>query len=129
VLLRGMIFRSNYTFNTQYRLEFSGSAIFGDVLHSDSPLYQTPSHRLRTDWVKSHQAWQIAAGLEYTFKQYRFEEGYDFTAPPDARFLLNARTEWKPENKGIHILLGAENLLNTYYRDYLNRMRYYLPEA
>ncbi|MDX1903967.1 MAG: TonB-dependent receptor [Thermonemataceae bacterium] len=52
---------------------------------------------------------------------------FDFMATPDAYFLIGAGIE-SDLKKRYHILFKTENLLNTSYRDYLNRWRYYANE-
>ncbi len=61
---------------------------------------------------------------EIIFNQY----GGDFAPPPPAYFLLGgmAGTMVKVFNKtDINISIKVDNLLNTKYRDYLNRFRYF----
>lgn len=54
----------------------------------------------------------------------------DFLAPPDAYFLLgiNFRTNWHLDHSKIKINFSVENALNTQYRDYLNRLRYFADD-
>jgi iron complex outermembrane receptor protein len=48
----------------------------------------------------------------------------DISTPPAAYHLCNAYTSISPINN-FEIMLSVNNLTNTVYRDYLNRMRYY----
>ncbi|HHP7237616.1 TonB-dependent receptor [Longibacter sp.] len=60
-------------------------------------------------------------------RQTRFPEGVDFAPPPDGYTLLDVslRTGWSWNGTPMSLQIGAENLLNTRYRDYLDRMRYF----
>ena len=51
----------------------------------------------------------------------------DFSLPPDAYYLLGAKFTIDIELGGNlwRIVLDGDNLLNTSYRDYLNRLRYF----
>lgn len=93
----------------------------------------------------------LATGLEasYTFRQYlapavitpaalmesrgeateifaSAENGFDFMAAPDGYFLLNLSSSI--EMGKFTYRLGVRNLLNTSYRDYTNRLRYFADE-
>ena len=52
---------------------------------------------------------------------------FDFMDAPDAYALVNVATGFtvKGNNVQYDIRLAAENLLNTTYREYTNRFRYY----
>ena len=69
---------------------------------------------------------QLQVGGRYTFER-TLTEGQDFVAPPPAYFLLDARLQTDtPLAAGtLRWTLRADNLLNTRYRDYLNRQRYF----
>lgn len=51
---------------------------------------------------------------------------FDFLAPPDGYFLLNASVG--AQINDFYISVEGRNLLNTNYRDYLNNMRYFADE-
>jgi len=70
-------------------------------------------------------------GLKQLLQQIRFPEGIDFLDPPDGYMLLQAKVGMTLPIAKKHTLslnLQGENLLNTSYRDYLNRFRYYADE-
>lgn len=68
--------------------------------------------------------------LVWTGRQNRIDESQDFLAPPESYSLLSAKTgtHIKFHNSILEISLFADNLLNTQYRDYLNRLRYFADE-
>jgi iron complex outermembrane receptor protein len=51
---------------------------------------------------------------------------FDFAAAPDGYFLVGARAGMRLGRTSLQ--LGVENLLNTTYRNYMNRFRYYMDE-
>ena len=55
---------------------------------------------------------------------------FDFMAPPQGYFLLNARIGFSVPGKRARydFLLSGDNLLNTSYREYTNRFRYYADD-
>lgn len=67
----------------------------------------------------------------YIFEQKNLLEEQDFLPPPPAYFLLNAKFSFQLDwNKtSVKFFLRGENLLNTRYRDYLNRLRYFGDDA
>jgi len=58
-------------------------------------------------------------------------QGQDFLAPPAAYFLLglNVATKIPLAEGGLQFSINVENVLNTRYRDYLNRLRYFSDEV
>ena len=66
----------------------------------------------------------------YVFKQNHLNANQDFLATPKAYFLLglSVSNHIHFEKSYIALQLGAENVLNQKYRDYLNRQRYYADE-
>ena len=54
----------------------------------------------------------------------------DFALPPPGYFLVGAETGMNLQlaNRPVSIILSGTNLLNTAYRDYLNRFRYFADE-
>ena len=63
----------------------------------------------------------------YVFKQENLNADQDYLPAPDGYFLLGASLSssfsWKETS--FKCSLNAENMLNTTYRDYLNRQRYF----
>ena len=66
----------------------------------------------------------------YVFQQTRIEESQDFLSPPDDYFLIGLQvgTNFEWQESSLKVSLRAENLMNTTYRDYLNRLRYFADE-
>lgn len=72
----------------------------------------------------------IKLGGEYVFRQSRISEEQDFLAPPDpyfiAQFRIGTHLQWS--DRKLELNLFVDNLFNTRYRDYLNRLRYFADE-
>ncbi len=68
--------------------------------------------------------------IKYTARQKRIDEEQDYVLPPDAFTLVNmkAGTTLELDESRIDFIFTVENLLNTKYRDYLNRLRYFADE-
>ena len=83
----------------------------------------------------SKSAWfeemKLGTEISYTAMQNRVNEKEDFLLPPDSYVLFNGflKIKWKTNSKNdIDLVIKGENLLNTNYRDYLNRLRYFADE-
>ena len=68
----------------------------------------------------------ISAGVTHVTQQTRVESGSDYADPPKGYALvqLNWGVQWKNMDLGIRVT----NALNTAYRDYLNRFRYFADD-
>lgn len=95
------------------------------------PANQIENH-LRWKWKQIGQLKNafLAVSLQSVFKQNRVPEEGDYAPPPAGYSLLNAEAGFEaPIGKQV-LFVGASvsNLLDTSYRDYLNRFRYYADE-
>ncbi|MBX7050568.1 MAG: TonB-dependent receptor [Flavobacteriales bacterium] len=72
----------------------------------------------------------ISWGGKYINKQWRVDSHQDYLPAPNAYYVLHAETgtTWHTTKADILLSLSVDNLLNTTYRDYLNRFRYYADE-
>jgi iron complex outermembrane receptor protein len=76
---------------------------------------------------------ELKMGFEgsYTAMQNNVPINEDFLLPPDDYFLINASVRIKfklKSNQDLDFNVRVENIFNTTYRDYLNRMRYFSDE-
>lgn len=68
----------------------------------------------------------------YTWEQWNLTKEQDLLDPPPGYFLLGASASTTIDlKKGTDLTVGiiGENLLNTSYRDYLNRLRYFADDT
>lgn len=72
---------------------------------------------------------QLMMGYKYFFKQMWADPNSDYMPPPNGYGLLRASISADLPRKYLHtITLSVENMLNTAYRDYLSRLRFYADE-
>lgn len=135
-LLRGVDVTMDYAFTDFYRLGVNAALVRGDNLNLDQPLYQMPADRLR---IINHFHLPAMLGLtdiyaevtgEFVRKQDRFVPGVDYLDPPPGYALLHldAGVVWPVLGSHIHISASVRNLLDTGYRDYLSRFRYFIND-
>lgn len=117
----------------RFGLRSRTSLVRGRDLVKDEWLFQMPSDRTESsllfevpqagDW----SALEVSISSQFVFAQSRVPIGLDFTDPPGTYHLIGlslTATRALGENE-IRIGLQASNLLNTSYRDYMDRFRYY----
>lgn len=109
----------------------------GQNLEENKPLALMPADR----WLNAVEiiipAQRVGRSNEVTFSAYkvwpqkRYNPGEDFAPPPPGYFLVDAQLSkgWQWGAQELKVQLGVQNLLNTVYRDYLNRLRYYADET
>ncbi|MFY0645021.1 MAG: TonB-dependent receptor [Bacteroidia bacterium] len=61
----------------------------------------------------------------YTSSQNRVEPGADFADSPPSYFLIDTEIGAQYKETSMRFSIGVRNLLNTTYRDYMNRYRYF----
>ena len=112
------------------------SLVRGTDTNINSPLVYMPAdqyegelkYSFRNDKILRDKTFTV--NWQYTFEQFRFDPDLDFLEPPTGYFLLGLRaaaTIPMGENN-LDCSIAINNLLNTKYRDYLNRLRYYADE-
>ncbi|MDX1332251.1 MAG: TonB-dependent receptor [Robiginitalea sp.] len=119
----------------------------GNDLGQDQALINMPAPITRNEVIFRKPEWkQLLIGLEstYVFRQNEFppnifvfspseqqEVELEINTPPEAYHLLGLRAEMEFELPGtlvLHTGLTVTNLLNTPFRDYLNRNRYFADD-
>lgn len=112
------------------------SYLRGNNLTENSPLIFMPANRLRSELEYSNSKignWinpSISISGSYTFRQDHLNSSQDYIAAPAPYFLLGGKfsIDKKIDKKRLHLYLQIENIMNTTYRDYLNRLRYFANE-
>jgi iron complex outermembrane receptor protein len=95
------------------------------------------SHSLKfspVGWKKTWNADQapyLKATVLHVARQKRAPENEDFAPPPAAYILFDveAGTTFLLGKQSLDFGIAVQNLFNTAYRDYLNRLRYFSEEA
>ena len=93
-----------------------------------SYLVNIPANRFEYNvtyrWMQEKQ--YVNIGLVQVSRQNRVEPGSDYTEPPKGYVLVHAN--WGINLKKFDFGIRISNALNTAYRDYLNRFRYYTDD-
>lgn len=149
--LYGIDINANYTFQN-FSLRSDMAYVNGQDLKEDMPLILMPPFNLATTITYKKEEWKnfnISLNSLFVSKQNRFpnnnfvvdllntttgeleETVIDISSTPDSYHLLNLSTGVEIEygSKKLSINLFINNLLNTTYKDYLNRLRYYADEV
>ncbi len=104
---------------------------------NDAYLVMIPANRwenqLKYSWAdKGH--WEkmfLSVGNRWVGEQRRVPPGGDYAPPPTGYALWNVQLSGSlvfQEGNRLELTLTADNLLDTAYRDYLNRFRYYADD-
>jgi iron complex outermembrane receptor protein len=117
-----------------YSLEYN--YLRGNNLKENLPLVFVPANRLRSELEYSKSKlgnWEnpsISITGSHIFKQNHLNPAQDFMPAPDAYILLGTKIsiEKQIQKKRLNLYLQVDNFLNTRYRDYLNRLRYFANE-
>jgi iron complex outermembrane receptor protein len=112
------------------------SYLIGNDLNSDLSIINLPANRLTLDLnaslgdVGTWENLELQLSNTYVFKQSRITEGQDFVLPPDAYNLVSALVSAEKQllKVRLNVFAGVDNALNTQYRDYLNRLRYFADD-
>ena len=138
----GLDVKSEINIGCQFLVDLRYSYIKGDDLSDDKPLVFIPApsfngtltYQFKKDLKTKHTT---INGLELSWnhtivgRQKNLLDDQDFLAPPDGYYLMGARISANiilPKFK-FRVFVNGDNLFNTSYRSYLNRLRYYADEG
>jgi iron complex outermembrane receptor protein len=124
------------TLGTHWKATLVASILRGDDLKNSEALIFMPANN-----VLARLAYSLADGKKWRNKtielngkfvarQNHYNENQDFLPPPDGYFLLGlqAGTNVHFSHSSLLLNLRIDNALNTVYRDYLNRQRYFADD-
>lgn len=125
-----------YQLNEPLSIKATYSFIQGDDLTNNEALIYIPSNQLSGVLKYNISKWKGLENLafeitnKYVFRQDRITDEQDFVAPPDGYYLLGLETSTDIQfsKTRLRILFKVDNALNTRYRDYLNRQRYFADD-
>lgn len=123
----------NYDFATDLNATLSYSMVRANDLNKNEAIIWMPADRynfsLRRSFSGKFSPF-IEGSISYVARQGRVSDDRDFTAAPDAYQLIDlafgASTTVGSNN--LNLFIDVENLMDTSYRDYMNRLRYYADE-
>ncbi len=135
-LIYGSDLLISYNPSQQVKFNLVYALVRGEDKTNNAPLIYMPSDNIKGTFSlfpKDKKTWvdnSFSINGRYVFEQTRLLAEQDLLAPPPGYFLLGLAI-----GSGIHLekthlnfKLRVENMLNTTYRDYLNRMRYFADD-
>ena len=132
--LVGADISASYQFPIGLEYLVKSSLLRADDLNSESNLPMIPSHRLENQLryhfsTLSGNLSKPYVQVQYAtvFKQNRYNKETDFVEAPETYSLLNmsAGAQLAVNSQTFGVSLTASNLLNTSYKEYMNRFRYF----
>lgn len=132
----GSDFSISYDFIKNWNLLGRCSALRGRDISADTPLLWMPPWRMNGQVKYVIPSFNKFRNIEfrfdyrYQFSQTNLRADQDFYPVPEAYQLFGFRLQWEQSLFKKNLACGIEvnNLLNTEYRDYLNRLRYFADE-
>lgn len=133
-LLYGVDAMVRYAFLPHWELRSRAGLVRGRDLVQDEWLFQMPADRWENSLVYAIErddphlrSMEVAVSSLLVAEQERIPAGLDYTDPPAAYHLLGLSASIGRALGGGELRLGlrGDNLLNTAYRDYMDRFRYY----
>lgn len=114
--------------------DLSASVVRGTDTATDDPLVLMPADRARfglsRTWVGDRFDLEAGLTVQTVASQARFVAGADFANPPAGYRIvgLDLVSRFRALGRSLTGTLSADNLLNTPYRDYLSRYRYFVDD-
>lgn len=136
-LISGMDFLGSYEVTKNFKWTTRLSLISGQDLSGHQPLVYMPANQVQTDLTYSRGGkglWSnpyITVHGRYVLRQTHLNAGQDFLSPPDGYCLFNLEggSGIAIRHSILKLSIQVENVLNTVYRDYLDRLRYFSDET
>ncbi|WP_396182994.1 TonB-dependent receptor [Flavobacterium sp.] len=148
--LFGLDFHSQWNIHSNWQHKFSFAYVNGEDLSESQPLIDMPPMTISTSIQYKKEGWNgllLELQSESVFRQHRYPDFnfetdiivdgefvpviVDISTPPKAYQLFHFYSEMKFKAFKIldtTIALSVQNMLNTDYRDYLNRQRFFVDE-
>ncbi len=145
--LIGIDFSLYNNWTSSIRTDHQFSWVQGTDKSTDIPLINIPAANMGNSMTYSNESWHgltISLESQFVFEQQRFPPNItvfspqeqqdvvlDINSPPPSYHLLSMDVSAKfslRKKEDLSIGLRGTNLLNTNYRDYLNRQRYFVDD-
>ena len=135
-VLRGFDFSYEHDPAEFLTLGIQASVVRGENKDTNEPLINMPSDRVIPRMTfHLHESGSLQKADIYmegvlVARQTRVPENVDYAEPPDGYALINAgvATTFVMNQTPISVNLEVQNALNTSYRDYLSRFRYFIDD-
>lgn len=131
-LYLGLDVQGSYSITPWIRYELKAAALRARDIQQDQFLPDIPSARMahQIRWSlpfgQALEGTYLEAGVRSVFRQ-GLEPIGEFAPPPETYHLmhLSAGTQWVREQQTLSLNISVDNLMNTLYKEYMNRFRYY----
>ena len=135
-LLQGADFLAHHYINKQFTASINASYLHAQQTDDNTPLIYMPANRFGLQiQYQQPKIWKlhdvfIQPKYTYVAKQSRYPEGIDYISPPDGYSLIDINFGFEQHigKQTLRWSFSMYNLLNTSYRDYLSRYRYFVLE-
>ena len=125
---QGVDFQASYLVSPRLTVQQKTSIVRAFDTQNDQYMVNIPVDRfeylIRYAFKKNNA--YVSGGITQVARQTRVEIGSDYAAPPEGYVLVNLN--WGMNIRRFEVGLRVSNALNTAYRDYLNRFRYYADD-
>lgn len=135
-LISGVDIRFDHSFNAHWSAGAKAALLWARDLRANDWLAQMPANRFEGQLTyafstRRFQKSYVSPSVLHVMRQVRVPVTPDYLPPPDAYTLLGIQFASSVQfgSKSIYFQLGVQNLLNTRYRDYMNRFRYFNDEV
>lgn len=127
---------ASYQPSNNIKMNFVYAVVRGEDKTNNTPLIYMPADNMKTTFSffpNDGKTWVdnvFSLHVRYVFEQTRIQPDQDLLEAPSSYFLLglDAGTGVHLKKSHLNFKVRVENMLNTSYRDYLNRMRYFSDE-
>jgi iron complex outermembrane receptor protein len=136
-VIQGLEWEWLFSIGTQWALSNKTSFLHGINRRTEEPLIYMPANQ--TQWAIEYRP-KKAKGTptelfskltwEHVGTQKKVPTNVDYAPPPQGYGLIHwsSGRNWEVGESTVAVTLTVNNLLNTRYRSYLNRLRYYADE-
>ncbi len=134
-LLQGFETSLNYKLHKQITLHTAYTFLYATDISKNRPLIFMPANTVNSgiEWellnIKKLKNVFIQINHQYVFEQNRVPGGIDFASAPAGYQLFDFIVGGSTIKSNINWSIGAQNVFNASYRDYLSRYRYYALDA
>ncbi len=136
VSLRGFDFLWHQGIDHSWEINTKAAYVKGSYTDGSGDLIYMPPLRLGTEVAKTFEPFsgikdlRTALEIQYTARASTQTQITDYAAPPPSWYMVNLSVGAKYEKKGFKTAfqISVDNVLNTRYRDYLNRLRYFADD-
>ncbi len=148
-ILWGLDGKLTANWSRHWQTQHMARYIYGQDKKNDQPLINIPAPQINNSVIFNSESWKslsITLESQYTFRQNRYpdidlsvfvpeDDGFeelDLGSTPDGYHLINLHSMVKvldSKSLNLHLGIGINNLFDTKYRDYLNRLRFFADEV